>query len=358
MKLNYGRIRQHCELLIIDPQISEKVLMTTSSFFGILNAQLFMPVLLFQISIYVLSFICVWVGAGFVVSSVSKLAHQLRLPPFLISFFLLGNLTSLPEIAIGINSIVTNDPVIYAGNLIGGVLVIFFGIIPLLAMVNGGVKMPKSLHRNEILLTLFVVFAPSLLIADQRFTPFEGILMILIYSLLFLFLSQKISLFDKLKHSLHKKKKTEVQDIILIVIGVILLFLASHQIVESTLYFAEVFTIPTFILSLVVVSIGTNIPELSIVFRSVFQKKQEIALADYLGSASANTLLFGVFTLIYGKTVVLPNHFWQRFTLLVLGLFLFYFFSRSRNTISRIEAAVLLIIYCVFVWMELSVGLE
>ncbi len=304
--------------------------------------------------IYVVSFVAVWFGAGLVVNSVVKFAHRLHLPAFLISFFLLGNLTSLPEIAIGLTSISTDDPIIYAGNLLGGTIVIFFLIIPLLALAGKGIKIPNTFDKKQTLFTLVVCFAPALLIADQHLSPSDGILLILLYCLLFLLFSEKASLFEKMTSSFHRKHKHGMSDLVRIVVGVILLFVASRQIVNSTLYFAEVLSIPSFILSLVVISIGTNIPEISLVIRSVLQKKEDVAFADYLGSASANTLLFGVFTLIYGKTVILPNHFLQRFLILGLGLILFYFFARSKKTLSKVEALALLSIYIFFVWIEIS----
>jgi cation:H+ antiporter len=311
--------------------------------------------ILLQVIIYLVCFLFVWIGSGLVVSSVASLAKSWRLPAFIISFFLLGLLTSLPEITISTISILNNDPVIVAGNLLGGVIVMFLGIIPLLGIVGNGVKIPTQLDHKQMVITLLVVIAPAFLTADQKLGQWEAGFLVLLYLSLFVFFSFKQSFWEKIKNGLQKKKKHTASLLMKITTGVLILIVASNQIVNSTLYFADLLSISPFFVSLIVVALGTNIPELSIVFRSVLNKKKDIALADYLGSASANTLLLGVFTLLYGKTIQLPNHFFQRFSFLAVGLVLFYFFARTKNTISRRESIALLLMYITFVTFELVI---
>lgn len=124
--------------------------------------------LLLQTIIYIVCFFLVWIGAGLVVSPISDLSKSWRLPRFIISFFLLGILTSLPEITISTIAILNNDPVIVAGNLLGGVIVMFLGVIPLLGLVGNGVKMPTQLNKKQLIITLLVVVAPAFLTADQK----------------------------------------------------------------------------------------------------------------------------------------------------------------------------------------------
>ena len=110
-----------------------------------------------QVLIYFSCFILVWIGSGLVVSSISELSKNWKLPRFIISFFLLGLLTSLPEITISTIAVLENDPVILAGNLLGGVIVIFLGIIPLLAIMGNGVRMPNQLNKYHLMMTLLVI---------------------------------------------------------------------------------------------------------------------------------------------------------------------------------------------------------
>lgn len=306
-----------------------------------------------QVIIYCVCFILVWFGAGLVVSVISDISKSWKLPAFFVSFFLLGLLTSLPEITIGTISILNDDPAIMVGNLLGGIIVIFLGVIPLLGMVGNGVRMPIQINKKQLVMTLLVVVAPAFLTADQRLGKWEGIFLIALYCSLFLFFSSKKSFMESMKSALHKKKKNTSKLVFKVILGVAILILASNQIVNSTLYFADILKISPFFVSLIIVALGTNIPEISIIFRAVMSNKKEIAFADYLGSASANTLLIGVFTLMHGKAIELPDHFIQRFTFLIVGLILFFFFLRSRSMLSRKESAILLLLYLGFVLFEI-----
>lgn len=308
-----------------------------------------------QILIYILCFVMVWISAGLVVSAVTELSKSWRLPRFVVSFFLLGVITSLPELSIGVISVLENNPVIMAGNLLGGAIVMFLFIIPLLGVIGNGVKIPVQLDRKQLVFTLIVAVAPAFLTADQRIERWEAIFLIVLYLSLFLFFSFRNSVFEKARNSLTRKKNKGFKHIFKIIIGVIILILASNQIVDSTLFFANILNISPFFVSLIVVSIGTNIPEISIIFRAVAKNKKDVALADYLGSASTNTFLFGALTLLYGQTIFLPNHFLQRFAFLALGLILFYIFSRSKNVLSRKESFLLLLLYFSFVIFEIFV---
>lgn len=308
---------------------------------------------LFQAIVFFVSFLLVWFGSGLVVNPISQLARTWKLPAFTVSFFLLGLLTSLPEVAIGSISLAEGDPAIYAGNLLGGVIVMFLLIIPLLGLAGAGVRMPRQLGKVRLLFTLVTVLAPSVLLSDRTFTVWEGVFLIILYTALFLSFSWKESLLEKAQEAFMKPQKKNGLMFFKILVGVAILVVASDRIVDSTLYFSDLLDLSPFFVSLIVVSLGTNIPEISIVFRSIMSKKQDIALADYLGSASANTLLLGVFTLIRGETLLLPNDVLPRFFFLFVGLILFFLFARSRNTLSRKESVALLGLYVVFIVYEL-----
>lgn len=308
--------------------------------------------LLIQLAIYFACFVLIWIASGLVVNPLSSLAKSWRLPSFIVSFFILGLLTSLPEITIGTISVINDDPIIYAGSLLGGVIVVLLGIVPLLGVIGNGVKIPTQLGKNQLVFTLLVVLAPAFLTADQQIGEWEAYFLILLYLCLFIFFSVKQDFLSKVRSALERKNKNWLSMIFKISIGVILLVLSSNQIVNSTIYFADLLEISPFFVSLIVVAIGTNLPEISIIFRSVMSNKKEVAFADYLGSASANSLLFGIFVLMGGRTVYLPNHFLQRFFFLATGIALFYVFARSRNFISRKESAVLLSLYIAFLVFE------
>ncbi len=309
--------------------------------------------IIFHTLIFLISFIFIWIGAGLIVRSTDNFSRRFKISSFAMSFFILGILTSVPEFSVGLNSIVRNEPEIFVGNLIGGVIVIFLLIIPLLAIIGNGIKLSHQLDSKKLLLSLIVIASPTFLISDGRITLYEAVLLILLYFILFIFFEKKKEIIETIESNFLNEKKSDWKDIFKILIGVVIVFFASRFIVIETEYLASFFKISPFLISLVFLSLGTNLPELSVGLKSLALGKKDVAFGDYIGSASANTLLFGVLTLINKGDIIVPNHFFERFVFLIIGLTLFYLFSRSKNDISRTEGGILLFVYLLFFLVEI-----
>lgn len=304
--------------------------------------------------IYFVSFFALWFGAGLIINSVDKFSKSLKISSFATSFFVLGILTSIPEMSVGITSIVNDDPEIFVGTLLGGVITMFLLVIPVLAVLGNGIRLKDQLDEGPLLFTLFAVAMPSFLIADRNLSTFDGIVMVSLYLVLFFFVEKKQGIFEAISKKTNVKKKVNyLKRFSLIISGIAIVFISSHFIVSSTLYFSEVYNVTPFLISLLVLGLGTNLPELSLAIRSVLTGKKDIAFGDYIGSAAANTLLFGLLSLAYKGDVNINGNFYITFFFIALGLGLFYYFSRSKKDISRKEGFILLGTYFVFLAVEL-----
>jgi len=302
--------------------------------------------------LYIFSFLVIWYVSGVIVTSVDRLAHKLNLSSFAVSFFLLGILTSIPEMSVGISALIDEKPEIFVGNLIGGIVVIFLLIIPLLAIFGNGVKLTHQMSKEHLILALLIIIAPSVFTFDGLIGIPEGIMAVLLYLMLIMMVEKRKGLFERIKDNIFHNKDYTDYDLIKILVGVVVVFLVSKYIVDTTIYFSQLFNISSFLISLVIVAIGTNLPELSLVFRALSLKKKEVALGDYLGSAAANTGIFGVLILLGGSGFFVQNHFYQTFVFIAGGMTLFYIFARSKQDISRAEGLVLLLVYILFLLME------
>jgi cation:H+ antiporter len=307
-----------------------------------------------QLALFLLSCLTIWAGTGMVLKVVSSLSHSLKVSSFTMSFFVLGLMTSLPEFVIGATAVYRGEADLMVGNLIGATLVLFLLVIPLLAITGGGVSLPKDLSRRNLLLALLTIIAPAIMILDRQLSLFEGIFLVVLYLALFIMLGREASLFEQLVKKVKTKTVHHSHRFIKLIVGLGLIFISSQQIVNSAEYFSVALGWSSFIIGLLVLSIGTNIPELSLVIRSIVVKQKGVALADYVGSAAGNSLLIGVFTISNLGTIILPNHATQRIILTIASLALFYIFARSRKVLSRKEGFVLFALYVIFVILEVT----
>lgn len=309
-----------------------------------------------RLVLYIASFVAIWLGAGLILKSVNKIAHRLRLSSFAISFFILGLLTSIPEGAIGINAVIDNNPEIFVGTLLGGTAVIFLFIIPVLAILGKGVKLNHDLDTKSLLGLLAVIAAPGLVVLDHKVTTLEGFLLVASYAVIFCVIERKHGFLKKDPVEVLLTKTYSFLDLIKVALGVGIVLVSSQFIVSQTLSFAQLLNIPVFYLSLIVLSLGVNLPEISLGVRAIMSGEKDVAFGDYLGSAAANTLFFGLFTLATNGEVFTFNSFLITFLFIVSGLGLFYFFSQSKKDISRKEGFILLGIYLAFIVYEVVKG--
>ena len=290
-----------------------------------------------------------WYCSGVIIKSVDHFAHRLKLSSFAVSFFVLGILTSIPEFSVGLNSIFNKTPDIFVGNLVGASLVLFVFVIPIMAVFGSGVKMIHQLSDNDLIFALLVVAAPIFLIADNVLTRTESVFLILIYIVLFYFIEKKKGLMEVMKQVKLFKGKKSIEDGLELFLAIVITFFVSRYIVNTTVTLAEYFNVSSFMISIVFLSLGTNIPEISLAIRSVLMGKKEVALGDYLGSAAANTLFFGIFTLLNGARINISSYSFRTLIITLFGLGVFYLFSRSNKEISKKEGKILLLVYLLFI---------
>ncbi|HOX96440.1 MAG TPA: hypothetical protein PLI45_03625 [Candidatus Woesebacteria bacterium] len=305
--------------------------------------------------IYLLSFIGIWVGSGLAIKSVERLSQSLRLSSFAVSFLVLGLFTSISELSVGINSVLENDPEVYVGNLIGASIVLFMLIVPLLAIVGNSIRITPELQGFNLPASLVVIALPVILAMDGRVGRTDSIIAMALFGFLMISIQSKRGLLEKIKNINPRNGVKVGKELLKILFGVAVIFVASKFVVEQTVYFSNFLHVSPFLISLLLIAIGTNVPELSLVIRSAFVRNHQIAFGDYVGSAAFNTLLLGLLTFFYGKPVLLNNSYVVSLLFLIVGLVAFYYFARTKNTISRVEGLVLLALYAAFLLTEIGI---
>lgn len=301
------------------------------------------------------SLFLLWYSANQIVDGISAFSKKSALSSFAVSFFILGMLTSIPELSIGVNAVIHHTPEIFVGNLIGASFVLYMLVIPVLALLGGGIRFSHEMSQKALLLSLIVGIAPVFLILDGKITRFEGFFITLIYGVLFYTIGKRKNITEKIYDRIFYGKKKGIRTLIKIIAGCAVIFGASKVLVDETIYFSLFFHTAPFLISLLLLSVATNVPELSIAVASVIKKNKEAAFGDYIGSAGANSFLFGLLTLVNGDFLIPTVQFNRTFMMFIVGVSLFFIFTRTKRSLSRREGIVLLFIYLLFILVEVVV---
>lgn len=307
--------------------------------------------------LFLLSFGVIWFFAGILIDAIDRVAKRFNKSGFTVSFFILGFLTSISEISVAVNASLENQPQISVGNLIGASFVILLLIVPFLALAGNGISLRNTISRQNLALALGIILVPAFFVLDGNVSRAEGLIILLIYGTLIYSIRKKESVMrtiEQVDESIVHKKHATIKDAIKIAIGAVFIFLSGHLLVNEAVYFSNLLGVPSSLIGLILLSVGTNVPELVIAVRSIYKKHKDIAFGDYLGSAVANTPIFGLLALFNGRFSVEPNEFLITFFLMLMGLILFYLFAGSKHNISRNEGRVLLFVYVTFLLTQIS----
>ncbi len=284
-------------------------------------------------------------------SAVIKISRIFKISGFATSFLILGFFTSLTEILVGVSAIMENQPEIFVGNLIGSSVVIFLLIIPLLAVLANGIGLNHDFSYRDLVGSVIVIGMPAILALNNHFSLVDAIVCLVVYVNFFYTQGKKSNTFVKLIHVQFSLQSLSLE-LFKILAGMGMLFYASNLLVDQTVILGEQLNTSAFIISLLVISIGTNIPELSIAIRAVMARKNDIALGNYIGSSALNTLTIGVLTLANQNSIVLGQQPALGFATFIVGLGIFLHVAKSKREVSRLEGMMLMAVYILFILLE------
>lgn len=299
-----------------------------------------------------------WFFAGMLIEATEAVARRFNRNSFTIAFFVLGFLTSIGELSIMANSVVEGVPQISVGNLIGSSLVTLLLIIPILALLGRGVHLKNTLNKKHLALALFVALLPALMVLDGDVKVREGILCLLAYATLFYFIEARSwwqrdsnsvpEIIEEVGEELVDKKRSTKWDVLKIVGGAAIIFFTGNLLVGEAVFLADIMGISASAVGLLVLSVGTNTPELVIAVHAIRSGNVNIAFGDYLGSTVAVTCIFGLLSIGSGQFVLEPSGFFVTTAVMIFGFVAFYVFSASKERISPFEGAALLSFYMFF----------
>ncbi len=258
--------------------------------------------------------------------------------------------SSLPEIATAIITVLSGDPTlqtfaidtIIGSNIANSLLV---GGIAAIAVGTLCVKeqlIDVDLPFFFIASALFIFF-----IMDGVFVWQEGIISIM---LLIIFISYTIfnANDDQSQQKEQKHHRLSLYTVVLAVLGMIGVYFGADWTITSVTEVATIFGIPTAIVTMIVVAIGTSLPELIISVQAARKGKHSIALGNIFGSNTFNALAVSGIPSFFGPLAVSEQAMIIGIPLFIIAT-LAFIFTTSDDRIQKWEGYALVVIYIAFV---------
>jgi cation:H+ antiporter len=151
-----------------------------------------------------------------------------------------------------------------------------------------------------------------------------------------------------------KKKNNKIKsgntgkNIFFIIIGIVSVIIGAELLIISSVTIAEILNIPTFIIAISIVAIGTSLPELAVSVMAAYKGESDIAIGNVLGSN-----VFNIFLILGIAALFIPLNAIDsigHIIILVAVTLLMYPILYTGHKISRIEGFLMLVFYGLFIW--------
>lgn len=296
------------------------------------------------------SFYLLGKSADLVVLNIREIGERLGIKMIFLGV-ILGFLTSLPELFLGVNAIISDVPDISFGNLLGGIVVLFGLILGISLVLNRQIK--TNGEETDYAIVAMYVFFPLLMGLDGKLGPIDGIIIVAVYMLILyiFYMRQRNNNVFKLEII---RKNDIVKKCILILLGLVMLLIISSGIIKISIALLEGLNISFFLVGLLLFSIGTNLPEIIVAARSCKKNMQELSVSNLAGSAMANVMIIGIFSFISPIYPKINFSYYSLIFFIALLFVSFLYFYKTDKLLSRNEGYVLIFIYILFLIMQIS----
>ena len=287
-------------------------------------------------------------GAELTIRGAVTVASRFGVSEFLVGVVVLSIGSDLPELAIAIDVAIKNivdggASDVIVGSALGsslGQIGFVLGIAGLLA--HQTLKKLTVYRHGSILLGSIVILA--LFAWDGYVSRTEGIALVIVYLIYLMLVIADAA--GRPRQNTDTPTDTLLRSCVFLLVGLMIITLSAEFTVEGALGVARSLGVGEAIIAILIVGLGTSLPELSISIGAVLRGKHRMSVGNLVGSNIFDTLLpIGVAAVISGVQFSRSMLTFEVPILFILTSVVLIFFLKQRG-VRRVEAGIILGLYC------------
>ncbi len=299
------------------------------------------------IAILCVSLLALVRGADGFVGGAKSLGIYFGFRPFLVGVLIIGLGTSLPELASALAAVWQDSTEVVIANVVGSNITNILLIGGLLATFGGNLLIKQELIKTE--LPLFVIATVHFVAAVHNgvIERPEALLLLGTLGAYMWYLLRSNEQDTEPAKAAPQAEYTRNHAWLWVVGGGVALIIGAHYTIAMLINIAEAFMVPIGVLSIVVIALGTSLPELSVSWQALKRGEAEMVIGNIFGSNAFNLLLVAsvpaLFMPIYADAVVMD------FGLMILiAASVIFFVNGLARHIMQWEGMMMLLFYGFF----------
>ncbi len=291
---------------------------------------------------FIIGGLLLFYGAEYLIESSKVIASNFKIPKIIVGITLVAFGTSLPELIVSIFASLKAESGLVVGNVIGSNIA-NIGLILGLASIMKPLSFPFQKLKGDLYFLLGITLMPIISIYFNLMNMFTGILYIFVLGVYSYYLI----------NSDHDVENIEVEEMpykfLFLTLGIIGLGFGSHFFVEGAVGIAELLAIPSVVIGMTIVAIGTSLPELATTIVAVRKNETSFAIGNVIGSNIMNILaVLGASFIIHPINSISVAVNSQLIVMTLLTMSLFIAIAKS-NKISKEFGILMTTIYFFFI---------
>ncbi|MGE5298217.1 MAG: sodium:calcium antiporter [Acidobacteriaceae bacterium] len=298
--------------------------------------------------IFVVALALVIKGSIWATRYAASLAESFRLSKYTVGFIIISVISILPETFISIDSAFAGVPSFGLATLFGSNIAdLTLVLAAIILLVGRGLKVEGKILKSRSVYP-FILLLPLVLGINGHYSRLEGIALILCGGI-FYYLALKNDVDNTVVINSGYKR---VKNAFMLSISMAVLLVGAHFTVSSATILAGYVGVSPVIIGMLIVGLGTTIPEFFFSLRSVQKRDDSLAIGDILGTVLADA------TIVVGILALVQPFYFPKKIIYITGLFmvaaslLLFRLMRSGRTLSRKESYFLIAFWLTFVIVE------
>ena len=292
-------------------------------------------------------------GADLFVDGIASTANNLKIPKIIISLSIVAFGTSAPELFISFKSLLSGNNDIVFANVVGSTIVNSMLVLGVAAMIKP-MKVKSETIKKQLPMHLAIILLFSILLLDRTFdgvintlTRSDALILFIVF-LYFIFYIYKYTKSTNKDKIVEKAKWKLSKSIVASVIGLGAIAWGSDIAVNNCVNIANYLHVSQKVITMVILVIGTSMPELIMAITSVKKNEYDIIIGNIIGTNIFNIgFVLTLPIILFGGVTTTAFHFPDMFIMTVAG-FVLYLFASDDRKLDKAEGILMLTIFIIY----------
>ena len=315
--------------------------------------------MILHFGLFIVGFLMLYFGAGWLVKGSSSLARSMGLTPLVIGLTVVAFGTSAPELLVSVISSIKGKSMIAVGNVIGSNICNISLVLGVSALIQP-IRSNRSVFRRDIPIMLGVSLYLLAISLNSEIGRLEGA------SLLSgIFLYTGFNYYTAVKETRNKTHdkgvtfrhaaegieyiRSRTRQVVWITVGIVVVVAGAEILIDAAIAIMKTFGVSEKFIGLTIVALGTSLPEFATSAVAAMKKEMDISVGNLVGSNVFNILsVLGTAALV--KPIPIPGGFVQSgllidYLFMMFVSFLPWLMMRKTSIVSRRDGVMLILCY-------------